>query len=242
MPGPGAPKGRDGDDRAGNAAELGTRLGLDFRDPDLLALALVHPSLVNEKNLDRSLSNQRLEFLGDAIVGLVVAEALYARHPEWTEGRLTTARSGIVSGETLAAVASGIGLGAYLVMGKGEEAGGGRQRPSNLAAALEAVVGSALLDGGHEAATALTLSLLADRLEEADGEAGVNAKSALQELVQGCGLAAPVYRLVGRSGDPHAPSFTAEVEVDGSVVGRGSGSRKATAEQAAADEALAALS
>ncbi len=228
-------------DRAAVVAELSARLGLEFRDPELLALALVHPSLVNEAGLDRTLSNQRLEFLGDAVIGLVVAEALYLKHPDWTEGRLTVARSSLVSGDTLAAVAQDIGLGAHLVMGKGEESGGGRERPTNLAAALEAAIGAALLDSGHEVASALTLRLLGDRLETADGETGPNAKSALQELIQGRGLATPIYQIVGQSGDPHEMSFTAEVEVDGKVAGRGSGPRKSAAEQAAASSALAAL-
>jgi ribonuclease-3 len=188
---------------------LSARLGLKFRDPDLLALALVHPSLVNEKGLDRSLCNQRLEFLGDAVIDLAVARALYMHHPDWTEGRLTEARASLVSGETLAAVAAEFGLGEFLVMGKGEEAGGGRERPSNLAAMLEAIVGAALLDGGDEAASSLALRLLGHRLNRADGEADINAKSALQELVQGRGLQAPVYHIVDRSGDAHAPSFVA---------------------------------
>jgi ribonuclease III len=220
---------------------LSLRLGLKFRDPDLLALALVHPSLVNEKGLDRSLCNQRLEFLGDAVIDLAVARALYVMHPDWTEGRLTEARASLVSGETLASVAAEFGLGDFLVMGKGEEAGGGRERPSNLAALLEAIVGAVQLDGGHEAASALALRLLGHRLDRADGEADINAKSALQELVQGRGQPAPVYRIVEESGDAHAPSFVAEVEVDGEVAGRGSGSRKAAAEQAAAKAALAEL-
>jgi ribonuclease-3 len=222
-------------------AELSARLGLEFRDPGLLALALVHPSLVNEAGLDRTISNQRLEFLGDAVIGLVVAETLYRKHPDWTEGRLTVARSTLVSGDTLAAVAEEIGLGATLVMGKGEESGGGSGRPTNLAAALEALIGATLLDGGHEVASALTLRLLGDRLDAADGETGPNAKTALQELVQGRELAAPIYHIVSQSGDPHEMSFTAEVEVDGKVAGSGTGPRKSAAEQAAASAALAAL-
>ena len=206
-----------------------------------MALALVHPSLVNEKGLDRSLSNQRLEFLGDAVIDLAVARALYERHPDWTEGRLTEARASLVSGETLASVAAEYGLGDYLVMGKGEEAGGGHERPSNLAALLEAIVGAALLDGGHKTASSLALRFLGNRVGLADGEADINAKSALQELVQGRGQPAPVYRIVEQSGDAHAPSFVAEVEVDGEVAGRGSGSRKSAAEQAAAKAALAEL-
>lgn len=232
-----------GRERAEAVAGLSARLGLEFRDPELLALALVHPSLVNEKGFSNpTFSNQRLEFLGDAVIGLVIAEALYLNHPDWAEGRLTVARSSLVSGETLTAVAQDIGLGAYLVMGKGEESGGGRERLSNLAAALEAVIGATLLDSGHEAASALSLRLLGDRLEAADGDTGSNAKSALQELIQGRGLATPIYQIVSQSGDPHEMSFIAEVEVDGKVAGRGTGPRKSAAEQAAAASALTRLS
>jgi ribonuclease-3 len=220
---------------------LTNRLGFEFLDPDLLALALVHPSLVNEKGLDRSLCNQRLEFLGDAVIDLAVARDLYERHPDWTEGRLTEARASLVSGETLAAVAFEFRLGEFLVMGKGEEAGGGRERPSNLAALLEAIVGAAQLDGGHEAASSLALRLLGDRVGRADGEADINAKSALQEIVQGKGHPAPVYRIIEQSGNAHAPSFVAEVEVGDEVIGRGSGHRKSAAEQAAARAALSEL-
>ena len=118
-----------------------TALGVSFHDKELLRLALVHSSYLNENPTAFSEPNERLEFLGDALIGAVVAEELYRRNPEWSEGRLTEARSALVRGETLARLAESLGLGDHLYMGRGEEAGGGRDRPTNLAAALEAVVG-----------------------------------------------------------------------------------------------------
>ena len=229
-------------DRSRSLADLQSRIGCTFSDAGLLELALIHPSVVNEEGSARTLSNQRLEFLGDAVVDLAVAEELYRRHPDWSEGRLTSVRSALVSGETLAAAAADIGLGDYLVLGRGEEALGGRERPSNLAAALESVVGARFLDAGYDAALGLALSLLGDRLDEVGEGAVANPKSDLQELVQGRGWQPPLYRIVEQSGEPHLPSFVAEVEVDGRVAGRGSGSRKSSAEQAAASQALIDLS
>ena len=229
-------------DRSRGLADLQSRIGCTFSDTGLLELALIHPSVVNEEGSARTLSNQRLEFLGDAVVDLAVAEELYRRHPDWSEGRLTSVRSALVSGETLAAAAADIGLGEYLVLGRGEEALGGRERPSNLAAALESVVGASFLDAGYDAALGLALSLLGDRLDEVGEGAVANPKSDLQELVQGRGWQPPLYRIVEQSGEPHLPSFVAEVEVDGRVAGRGSGSRKSSAEQAAARQALIDLS
>lgn len=229
-------------DRSRGLADLQSRIGYTFSDTGLLELALIHPSVVNEEGSARTFSNQRLEFLGDAVVDLAVAEELYRRHPDWSEGRLTSVRSALVSGETLAAAAADIGLGKYLALGKGEEALGGRERQSNLAAALESVVGARFLDAGYDAALELVLSLLGDRLDEAGEGAVANPKSDLQELVQGRGWLPPLYRIVEQSGEPHLPSFVAEVEVDGRVAGRGSGSRKSSAEQAAARQALVELS
>ncbi len=229
-------------DRRRRLAALQSRIGCTFSDAGLLELALIHPSVANEEGSARTLSNQRLEFLGDAVVDLAVAQELYRRHPDWSEGRLTSVRSALVSGQTLAAAAASIDLGEYLVLGRGEEALGGRARESNLAAALESVVGARLLDAGYDAALELVLSLLGDRLDEAGEGAAANPKSELQELVQARGWSPPQYRIVEQSGEPHLPSFVAEVEVNGRVAGRGSGTRKASAEQAAARQALIELS
>ena len=216
-----------------------TALGVSFHDKELLRLALVHSSYLNENPTAFSEPNERLEFLGDALIGAVVAEELYRRNPEWSEGRLTEARSALVRGETLARLAESLGLGDHLYMGRGEEVGGGRDRPTNLAAALEAVVGALFLDQGYEAARDWFLRISSAELSTL-GEKSVptNPKSALQELAQGKGLDSPSYRIIETTGKDHARRFTAEVSIDGRVVGRGTGTRKSQAEQAAAADAL----
>ena len=199
----------------------------------------MHRSFLNEQN-DRSLASyDRLEYLGDAFLGWVAAAELYRLHPHYGEGELTRARAALVRGETLAGVARGIGLGAHLLLGQGEEASGGRDRDRNLAGAMEAVIGATLLDRGEEEARALVLRLLGPRME-ALGDAGAerDAKSALQELLQGRGLPLPVYETVSESGEPHGKTFTVRVLVDGQSMGRGAGRRRADAEQAAARHAL----
>ena len=219
--------------------EFEEALGVRFRDSGLLRLALVHSSFLNE-NPDGALeSNERLEYLGDAVLGMAVAEELYAANPGWPEGMLTQARAGLVQEATLAEAARGIGLGEMLRMGRGEEAGGGRERPTNLSAGLEAVVGAVFLDQGYEAAREVVLQVLGDRVSSLDEAAvSANPKSALQEAVQAEGLASPTYRIVHEEGADHDRLFVAEVTVGGEVAGRGEGKRKSMAEQAAAAEAL----
>jgi ribonuclease-3 len=204
--------------------------------------ALVHRSFLNEQD-DRSLASyDRLEYLGDAFLGWAVAAELYARYPHYDEGELTRARASLVRGDTLAEVARGVGLGAYLLLGQGEEAGGGRDRSRNLAAALEAVLGAVLLDQGEEKARSLVLRWLGPRIQaQGDAVAERDAKSALQEFLQGCGLPLPVYETVSDTGAAHDERFTVRVLVDGRAMGEGAGRRIADAEQAAAREALAAL-
>ncbi len=217
-------------------------MGVQFADKNLLRLALVHGSYLNENPDDFPESNDRLEFLGDALIDLVVADRLYRDYPDAPEGGLTAMRSSLVRGDTLADVARSLHLGSYLLMGAGEDAGGGRERPSNLAAAFEAVVGALLLDRGYGAARAFVLRALSERLEALKRDTVVsNPKSVLQELVQGRHLDAPTYRIVDETGQDHARGFTAEVVVDGRVMGRGAGHRKAAAEQEAAREALRTL-
>lgn len=223
------------------AAELAARLGCEFADLRLLDEALSHPSAVNEPDSGRTVSNQRLEFLGDAAVNLAVALEVYRLRPDWDEGRLTAARSELVCDETLAAVAEEIDLGRHLVLGRGEDAMGGRSRPSNLAAGLEAVVGARLLDAGSGAAMELVVGLLGERLDSAGTVAEVNPKRVLQELVQSRGSSTPTYSVIECSGAPHAPTYVCEVRVDGNVAGRGSGHRKAAAEREAARRALGDL-
>ncbi|MFQ5874820.1 MAG: ribonuclease III [Dehalococcoidia bacterium] len=225
--------------------ELGSleeRLGVSLRDRELLRLAFVHSSYLNENPGLLQESNERLEFLGDALLGLAVAHELYQRYPDRPEGELTALRSALVQGETLARIADSLHLGEYLLMGRGEEAGGGRERQSNLAATFEALVGAVFQDQGFEAARAFVLRVLSKELSTI-GRRSVpkNPKSALQELVQGKGIASPSYRIVEVTGKDHARRFTAEVLVEGKVMGRGTGRRKSLAEQDAAQEALRAM-
>jgi ribonuclease-3 len=218
------------------------RLSTSFKDEALLQLALTHGSYVNEHPQASLESNERLEFLGDALVGLAVAEEVYARFPDLPEGQLTAIRSALVRTETLARVADSLGLGASLSMGRGEEASGGRQRSSNLAAAFEAVVGALFLDQGYETAHDFILETLENELAVA-GERGTlkNPKGLLQELAQGKGEGLPSYRVLETEGEHHPHRFQAEALISGTVVGRGTGRRKSLAEQEAAGDALKKL-
>ncbi|MDE2837994.1 MAG: ribonuclease III [Chloroflexota bacterium] len=223
-------------------AALERTLGVRFNECGLLRQAVIHRSYLNEQDDSELASYDRLEYLGDAFLGWVVAAELYDRYPHYDEGQLTRARAALVRGETLAEIARSIGLGAYLLLGQGEEAGGGRDRPRTLAAAVEALLGAVLLDQGAEAARSLVLRWLGPRMQ-AMGDAGAerDAKSALQELLQGRGLPLPVYETLSDAADPQDRSFTVRVLIDGRSMGEGSGRRIADAEQSAAGEALAAL-
>lgn len=218
---------------------LEERLGISFNDKNLLTQALVHSSFLNENPGVFTESNERLEFLGDAIIGSAVAAELFSTYDSWPEGMLTSGRSSLVQGDTLARVAGRLGLGEYLQMGRGEEAAGGRNRPNNLAATFEAVVGAHFLDCGYAAAADLVLRLLEPELSELTEPGALpNPKSSLQEAIQARGQSAPSYRIVKVEGQDHARRFTAEAVVDGEPIGTGTGSRKALAERAAADDAL----
>ena len=226
-----------------DVAALQTALGVEFGDRRLLELALVHGSYLNENPGSSEESNERLEFLGDAVIGTAAAHELYRRNPEWPEGRLSEARSELVRGETLARVASRLELGEHLRMGRGGAAAGGRQSPSVLASALEAVVGALFLDRGYPAAEALALRLLEPEMARLERpSAARNPKSALQEALQATGGKPPTYSIVDIAGVAHARQFTAEVCVDGRVLGSGTGPRKSTAERRAAEAALVAMS
>ncbi len=229
-----------GDKQRIEAAEKA--LGVVFADRSLLLAALTHSSYLNEHPGRADESNERLEFLGDAVVGAAVAEALYLRYPEMTEGDLTAFRASVVNGESLAELAKELSLGEHLRMGRGEEASGGRERVSNLGSAFESVVGALYLDQGYGAAHAYVLSRLGPLLEAGEREPSTdNPKSALQEATQARGSGTPVYRIVSECGEDHQRTFVAEVLVDGAVKGRGAGSRKAHAEREAAREAMRTL-
>ncbi len=225
-------------------AALERALGVRFKERALLQQAVVHRSFLNEHPEHPVESYERLEYLGDAFLGWVAAEELFRRWPAFSEGELTRARASLVQGRTLAEVARTLGLGAYLLLGQGEESTGGRDRASNLAAAFEAVVGAVLLDRGEKAARALVVRCLGASMA-AFAPSGVprDAKSGLQELTQRLGLALPVYEVLDEHGPAHPAErrFTVRVLVDGVARGRGSGPRKADAEQAAAAQALRTL-
>ena len=224
------------------ASELAERLGLTFRDPSLLDRALVHGSWLHEHPEAASGHNERLEFLGDAVVSLVVSEALHARHPDDDEGILSARRAAIVSTGGLARLARRIELGAYLHLGEGEALRGGRTRPILLASALEAVVAAVFLDRGWDDVRAWLAGLAEPELL-ADAPAGSlkSPKSRLQELTQRSTGERPEYRVVDVSGPDHQRRFVVEVGVDGRIVGAGSGNSRRGAETVAAAAALDAL-
>ncbi len=224
------------------AAALESRLGLTFADERLLTEALTHPSAANENPQANPASNQRLEFLGDALLGLVAARELHRLLPTANEGELTELRASVVRGETLARVARGVSLGDYMRFGQGEESSGGRERESNLASALEAVVGAALLDRGVDAACEAALRLIGPEIERVLREGAVrDPKSRLQEVAQSLGMGSPVYRTIAQSGPEQDRTFHVEALVAGRVMGAGAGRRKVDGERAAAQEALALL-
>ena len=185
-------------------------------------------------------SYERLEFLGDAVIELVVSTRLYEFMPNDSEGDLTKARATLVCGESLARIAGRLGIGDHLLLGKGEEATGGRHRESTLAAAMEAVVAAVYLDQGFEAARSFIMRIMAPELDRFfhQGTPPDNPKSRLQEYVQGMGRATPHYQLASSQGPDHEPWFNVDVLVEGEVIGRGQGGKKADAERAAATDAL----
>ncbi|MEP7291222.1 MAG: ribonuclease III [Chloroflexota bacterium] len=223
-------------------AEFQTRNGLRFHDLALLQQALTHRSYVNEHD-DPSLSdNERLEFLGDAVIDFVSGEMLYERFPEMPEGDLTRLRAALVRTESLAALAQKCRLGVALRMGKGEEKGGGRERPNNLCGGFEAVIGALYLDQGFEAVRTFVLPQLNERLELVFADSlDKDARSVLQEISQAQYSLTPAYRLVDASGPEHEKEFVFEALIGEQVVGRGSGRSKQAASQAAAQNALERL-
>jgi ribonuclease-3 len=223
-------------------SDLEERVGVTFKDKGLLQQALVHSSYVNENPETAPESNERLEFLGDAVLGLVVADELYAAYPDRDEGKLTELRTLLVRRDTLAKAARRLKLGEVLLLGRGEEVGGGRGRSSNLSHAYEAVVGSIFLDRGLATARRFVCKSLNPEFEQLDGRAfPLDPKSRLQEASQSLFQTTPVYRLVEAEGPDHARRFTIEVLIDGRKRGSGKGPSKQQAEKEAAREALKRL-
>jgi ribonuclease-3 len=222
--------------------ELGERLGLDFSDPDTIGQAFVHASYANENpDLVRG-NNERLEFLGDAVLGLIISRLLYERFPETDEGGLTAHRASLVNRHALAALARELDLDRYLLLGRGELDSGGARRPSLLAAAFEALLGAVYLSDGLAATEAAFRPLFEGRLVESDrGDALKSAKSRLQEWSQRHRGTRPLYELVGSQGPAHAQRFTVEVVIGGDRLATGSGSSRQRAEERAARAALQRL-
>ena len=223
--------------------ELEKKLNYTFHDQRLLREALNHSSYANEHRALGMNSNERLEFLGDSVLGFVTAEYLFARHPDLPEGDLTRIRAALVCEQSLHEVAQKLGLGSYLRLGKGEEAGGGRQRTSILADATEAVFAAVYLDGGISAASALIHRVLLDvEREEVVEERRRDYKTQLQERVQRQAGQELTYCMVGEEGPDHAKTFITEVRLNGAAIGRGSGNSKKESEQMAAKAAMEKLS
>ena len=217
------------------AAKLGSALGYAFSDPEAVQRALTHRSASGA-------NNERLEFLGDSVLNLAVADLLFSRYPVATEGDLTRARASLVRREALAAAAREAGVGAYLVLGAGEQRSGGRDRDSILADAVEALFGAIYLEGGYGAVRGAVERIFAERLERAPpGAIAKDPKTRLQELLQARGLDLPRYRVVASDGSAHRPTFLVECNAGIGDPTRGKGSSRRQAEQRAAERALAEI-
>jgi len=212
-------------------------IGYQFKNQALLENALSHSSYANERFHNSLMSNERLEFLGDSILGMLVAEHLYRNFSDRPEGELTRMRADMVCETSLAAIANQIGLGGHLLLGHGEEAGGGRNRASILADGVESVIAACFLDGGMAAARAFVDRFVLSHVPVKQ-MANKDYKTALQELVQQKKNQQLSYALVGESGPDHDKQFVVQVSLNGKVIGQGSGSSKKRAEQAAARAAL----
>jgi ribonuclease-3 len=213
--------------------ELEKALGHRFKNQKLIEMALTHASMRGGKV--QLSDNERLEFIGDRVLGLVIAEALSERFPSASEGELARRYNRLVRGEACARVARAVGLGQHLILSESEAGSGGRAKGTILADAMEAILGAIFLDAGFEPARSAVRRLWASQDDQhTTSAAGPDAKSALQEWAQGKGLALPEYVEVSRKGPDHAPRFTSEVRIDGCAPARGEGASKRAAEQAAA--------
>ena len=221
--------------------DLEKALGYSFRDKALLVNAMTHKSFANEYSPAACPDNERLEFLGDAVLDLVVSEHLMEALPTSNEGELSRIRADVVAMSSLAGLASKLGLGPSLLLGKGEFGSGGREKPGLLADALEALFGAVFVDGGYEAAKSVLLPLIVPVLRQASADAGQDYKSRLQEILQANRKELPVYRVTGTRGPDHDPVYLVEVLIGDRVYGSGEGRTKKTAEQNAAQATLQLL-
>ena len=222
---------------------LESKLGIAFKDKRLLVQALTHSSAVNETDLGDSMSNERLEFLGDALIGLVIAQLLFESVKDFNEGDLTSLRSQIVRGSTLQGAARGLCLNRFLILGRGERKSGGADRPSNLEDCFEALIGAVYLDRGFETASQAVKRWLSIPIDEALTQGVMkDPKTALQHLMQMRSGEIPKYRIIEQTGPDHAsPVFVSEVSVGGTSLGQGRGLSKSASEKEAASEALKKL-
>jgi ribonuclease-3 len=215
--------------------ELLKKINLTFHNPSLLQQALTHSSYVNENAETTIQDNELLEFLGDAILNFIVAETIFNRFPELSEGKLTEIRVALIREETLAQIAAALNLGNYLQLGKGEETSGGRKKLSNLADTLEALIGAIYLDQGLDVTRQFVVENLEPYISDiSDRQITKNYKSRLQEYLQSEQKKLPVYRLLQVSGPDHDRDFTAEVSINAQILGTGTGKNKKAAEMEAA--------
>ena len=212
--------------------------GYTFQEPALLAEALTHRSYANEHHSERLPDNERLEFLGDAVLDLVISQYLMINLPNSPEGELTRVRADVVSLPSLARLAKSLEIGSCLLLGKGEERSGGREKPSLLADALESLIGAVFTDGGFESAKVVVLPLFVPLLHQASTDEGQDFKSRLQEVLQGSQRELPIYQLVETTGPAHERTYRIDVLIDDLACGSGQGRTKKSAEQAAARAAL----
>jgi len=212
------------------------KLGYEFKDLSLLETALTHSSYANEFSCP---SNERLEFLGDALLGCMISALLYEKHPSYTEGDLSKTKSRVVSGANFAKYAEMLGLGEQIRLGKGEESTGGRERESNNANAFEALIGALYLDAGYEKTFEVVSRLFRDAIEEDDFPR--DSKTQLQEVSQSVFGKTPEYRILSEEGLPHERTFTVEVRIPSDLTGTGKGRSKRQSEQSAARDALRKL-
>lgn len=220
---------------------LQARLGHQFRDPALLRLAVTHPSISHEAGTSEA-HNQRLEYLGDAVLQLALTRELYDRYPQHDEGPLTKIRAQLVNQVSLAEQGRLLGLGEHLVLSRGEQLNGGRERPSILADAFESVLGALFLDGGYDVARVFILHCFRDEFTDIESAATAdNPKGVLQEILQAISSEAPQYQVLAATGPDHDRDFECAVLYKGEEIGRGTGKSKKTAESQAAAVALARL-
>lgn len=220
---------------------LEAKLGYAFKDRSLLERALTHSSYANENRSKGYESNERLEFLGDSVLGMVVADYLFRTRSDWPEGELTRFRASLVCEENLVNVAHELDLGSYLLLGKGEEAGGGRNRSSIIADAVEAVLAAVYLDGGISQSRQIIQRFILDRIGTREA-CNQDYKTALQELIQRQGAQTISYHLLGSEGPDHNKTFFMEVQLNGKPIGQGQGRSKKEAEQMAAKAAISTFS